>query len=98
MRLREYSSAADLIEASTRGQTTTAATTQRIAMLRKTQRNDGKAIEPTDPRGVVLRWFVELLAIDSNDDGLRRLLAPGSEFAGRQPRTSRARGAASSRA
>ncbi len=43
VRLREYSSAADLIEASTRGQTTTAASTQRIAMLRKTQRNDGKA-------------------------------------------------------
>ena len=62
VRLREYSSAADLIEASTRGQTTTAATTQRIAMLRKTQRNDGKLIQPTDPRGVVLRWFVELLA------------------------------------
>ena len=80
VRLREYSSAADLIEASTRGQTTTAASTQRIAMLRKTQRNDGKVIQPTDPRGVVLRWFVELLAIEKNADGLRKLLAPGSEF------------------
>ncbi len=79
VRVREYSSAADLIEASTRGQATTAATTQRIATLRKTQRNDGKAIEPTDPRGVVLRWFAELLAIDRNQSGLRDLLAPGSE-------------------
>ncbi|HEY6125113.1 MAG TPA: transglutaminase family protein, partial [Steroidobacteraceae bacterium] len=79
VRVREYSSAADLLEASTRGQATTAATTQRIATLRKTQPNDGKAIEPTDPRGVVLRWFAELLAVDSDDGGLRRLLVPGSE-------------------
>ena len=79
VRVREYSSAADLIEASTRGQTTTAATTQRIATLRKTQRNDGKAIEPVDARGVVMRWFAELLAIDGNENGLRSLLAPGSE-------------------
>ncbi|HYJ40139.1 MAG TPA: DUF3857 domain-containing protein [Steroidobacteraceae bacterium] len=80
VRLREYSSAADLIEASTRGQTTTAASTQRIAMLRKTQRNDGKAIKPADPRSVVLRWFMELLSAEKNEDGLRKLLAPGSEF------------------
>ena len=62
VRLREYSSAADLIEASTRGQATTAASTQRIAMLRKTQRSDGKPAPLVDPRGVVLRWFVDLLA------------------------------------
>jgi transglutaminase-like putative cysteine protease/tetratricopeptide (TPR) repeat protein len=80
VRLREYSSAADLIEASTRGQTTTAASTQRIALLRKTQRNDGKQIQPVDPRGVVLRWLVDLLAVENNEDGLRKLLAPGSEF------------------
>ena len=79
VRAREYSSAADLLEASTRGQATTAATTQRIATLRKTQRKDGKAIEPIDPRGVVLRWVAELLAVDGNDSGLRSLLAPGSE-------------------
>src|SRR6185295_12290749 len=48
VRLREYSSAADLIEASTRGQTTTAASTQRIATLRKTKRNDGKQVPPND--------------------------------------------------
>ena len=98
MRLREYSSAADLIEASTRGQTTTAASTQRIAMLRKTQRNDGKAIQPTDPRGVVLRSFVELLAIDDDADGLRKLLAPGSEFVVDSAGLRGAHGAASSRA
>ena len=80
VRLREYSSAADLIEASTRGQTTTAATTQRIAMLRKTKRTDGRQIQPNDPTGVVLRWLVELLAIDQDEDGLRKLLAPGSEY------------------
>jgi tetratricopeptide (TPR) repeat protein len=80
VRLREYASAADLIEASTRGQTTTAANTQRIAMLRKTRRNDGKQVQPTDPRSLVLRWFVELLAVETNEDGLRKLLAPGSEF------------------
>jgi predicted Zn-dependent protease len=75
MRLREYSSAADLIEASTRGQTTTAANTQRIAMLRKTQRNDGASIQPTDPRGVVLRSFVELMAADKGEAGFRKLLS-----------------------
>jgi len=80
VRLREYSSAADLIEASTRGQTTTAASTQRIAMLRKTKRSDGKKIQPTDPTGIVLRWFVELLAADGNGEGLRKLLAPGSDY------------------
>jgi hypothetical protein len=75
MRLREYSSAADLIEASTRGQTTTAANTQRIAMLRKTQRHELASIEPGDPRGVVLRSFVELLAADKGDGAFRKLLS-----------------------
>ena len=80
VRLREYSSAADLIEASTRGQTTTAASTQRIAMLRKTKRNGGKPTQPDDATGVVLRWLVEILAVDQNEEGLRKLLAPGSEY------------------
>src|SRR6185295_8511089 len=66
MRLRQYQSAADFIEASTRGQTTTAANTQRIAMLRKTHRFDGVG-EPDDPRGVVLRSFVELAADDPRE-------------------------------
>ncbi len=75
MRLREYSSAADLIEASTRGQTTTAANTQRIAMLRKTSRNDGAAIQPVDPRGVVLRSFVALLTLEQSAANFRKLLS-----------------------
>ncbi|MEO8064248.1 MAG: DUF3857 domain-containing protein [Pseudomonadota bacterium] len=75
MRLREYSGAADLMEASTRGQTTTAASSQRISMLRKTSRNDGAAILPVDPRGVVLRSFVELMDADRSDAGFRKLLS-----------------------
>ncbi len=71
-RLREYAAAADLIEASTRGQTTTAANTQRIALLRKTTRNDGSGIRASDPKGVVLRSFVELL---SSRDGVARFRA-----------------------
>ncbi|MEJ0086377.1 MAG: DUF3857 domain-containing protein [Pseudomonadota bacterium] len=81
MRLREYSSAADLIEASTRGQTTTAANTQRIAMLRKTQRFDGASIQPVDPRGVVLRSFVELLTADGSEAGFRKLLSKRAQAA-----------------
>ena len=80
-RLRQYAAAADLIEASTRGQTTTAANTQRIALLRKTTRNDGKSIRPVDPRSVVLRSFVELLA--NRDDGaaFRALLSHSADRA-----------------
>lgn len=74
-RLREYAAAADLIEASTRGQTTTAANTQRIALLRKTTRNDGRSIEPVDPKGVVLRSFVELLSSRDGTAGFRKLLS-----------------------
>jgi transglutaminase-like putative cysteine protease len=74
-RLREYRAAADLIEASTRGQTTTAANTQRIAMLRKTTRVDGRTIEPSDPRGLVLHAFGELFAPDRDPDALRKLLS-----------------------
>ncbi|HET9865391.1 MAG TPA: hypothetical protein VFP37_18280, partial [Steroidobacteraceae bacterium] len=74
-RLREYPAAADLIEASTRGQTTTAANTQRIALLRKTTRVDARAIAPTDPRGVVLRSFGELLAPGQDAAGFRKLLS-----------------------
>jgi hypothetical protein len=76
-RLREYPAAADLIEASTRGQTTTAATTQRIAILRKTVRNEGAAIEP-DPRGVVLTSFRKLL-VANKDAGFRALLSRRSD-------------------
>jgi hypothetical protein len=75
MRLREYSSAADLIEASTRGQTTTAANTQRIAMLRKAARLEGTPVLADDPRGVVLRLFGELSKADKGDAGFRKLLS-----------------------
>ena len=74
-RLREYQAAADLIEASTRGQTTTAANTQRIALLRKTRKVDARAIEPVDPRGVVLRSFGELLAPAGDRAAFRALLS-----------------------
>jgi tetratricopeptide (TPR) repeat protein len=75
VRLREYQAAADLIEASTRGQTTTAANTQRIALLRKTTRMDARAIAPVDPRGVVLRSFGELLAPGHDAGAFRKLLS-----------------------
>jgi transglutaminase-like putative cysteine protease len=74
-RLREYQAAADLIEASTRGQTTTAAQTQRIALLRKTRRMDGREIAPTDPRGVVLRSFGEMFAQKRDPEAFRALLS-----------------------
>ncbi|HTU67934.1 MAG TPA: DUF3857 domain-containing protein [Steroidobacteraceae bacterium] len=74
-RLRAYAAAADLIEASTRGQTTTAANTQRIALLRKTSRNDGRDIAPVDPKSVVLRSFAELLAQRDDGAAFRALLS-----------------------
>ena len=74
-RLREYQAAADLIEASTSGQTTTAANTQRIALLRKTQRVDALAVEPVDPRGVVLRAFGDLLAPSGDHAAFRKRLS-----------------------
>lgn len=74
-RMRNYEAAAALIEASTRGQPTTAANTQRIAMLRKTTRIDGRGIAPTDPRGVVLHAFGQLFAADRDPDALRKLLS-----------------------
>ena len=74
-RLREYQAAADLIEASTRGQTTTAAQTQRIALLRKTTRMDGTTMQPVDPRSVVLRSFGEMFSQPRNPAGFRKLLS-----------------------
>jgi Flp pilus assembly protein TadD len=74
-RLREYPAAADLIEAGARGQTTTAATTQRIALLRKTRRIDVETTASTDPRGVVMRAFAEMLAGDRDGDRLQALLS-----------------------
>ncbi len=74
-RLREYAAAADLIEASTRGQTTTAAQTQRIALLRKTTRTDGRQVAPTDPRGVVLRSFGEMFSQKRDTAAFHKLLS-----------------------
>jgi tetratricopeptide (TPR) repeat protein len=80
-RLREYAAAADLIEASTRGQTTTAANTQRIAMLRKTTRVDGRTIAPADPRGVVLHAFGEMFAGTDKDATAKLLSKRSASFA-----------------
>ena len=77
-RLREYQAAADLIEASTRGQTTTAAQTQRIALLRKTARTDGRGIAALDPRGVVLRSFGEMFSQKRDPVAFRKLLSKRS--------------------
>jgi hypothetical protein len=85
-RLREYQAAADLIEASTRGQTTTAANTQRISMLRKTKRVDGRSIEPSDPRGLVLHAFGELFAPDRNPDSVRKAAEPAQRLVVRDAR------------
>ncbi len=74
MRLREYSAAADLIEASTRGQTTTAANTQRVALLRKTTKQDALVL-PDTPRGVVLRSFAALLSPGHDPRAFRALVS-----------------------
>jgi transglutaminase-like putative cysteine protease len=60
--LREYALAADLLEASTRGQPTTAAETQRIALLRKVKPGEREAIEVTDARSLVLKAHSLLLS------------------------------------
>jgi hypothetical protein len=69
-RLREYAAAADLIEAGARGQTTTAATTQRITILRKSTRVNSTTLAATDPRGVVLR------AVAGDEASRRALMSP----------------------
>jgi transglutaminase-like putative cysteine protease len=60
--LREYMLAADLLEASARGQATTAAETQRIALLRKVDRNARDSVRAEDARGAVLRAYALLLS------------------------------------
>jgi Flp pilus assembly protein TadD len=71
--LREYRPAADLIEASARGQSTTAADTQRIALLRKLAPAERNDIPVTDPRSVVLRSFSLLLSATDRADDFRKL-------------------------
>ncbi len=80
MRMREYAAAADLIEASSRGQTTTAANTQRIAMLRKTTRVNTADIAPTDPRGAVLRTFAEVMLSPGDSPAFLELLSRRSPY------------------
>jgi transglutaminase-like putative cysteine protease len=60
--LREYSAAADLLEASMRGQSVTAADTQRITMLRKTTAAERDQVQVSDPRSVVLKAYSLLLS------------------------------------
>jgi transglutaminase-like putative cysteine protease/tetratricopeptide (TPR) repeat protein len=60
--LREYALAADLLEASARGQATTAAETQRVALLRKVDRDARESVRADDPRGVVLKAYALLLS------------------------------------
>lgn len=76
--LREYGPAADLLEASSRGQSTTAADTQRVALLRKVTPAERDAVEATDPRGVVLRAYSLLL---SSRDRLEEFRALSSRHA-----------------
>jgi transglutaminase-like putative cysteine protease len=71
--LREYHHAADLIEASTRGQATTAADAQRVALLRKVAPAGRDAVEATDPRSVVLRAYSLLLSSRARADEFRQL-------------------------
>ncbi|HEX6636329.1 MAG TPA: DUF3857 domain-containing protein, partial [Steroidobacteraceae bacterium] len=71
--LREYGPAADLLEASARGQSTTAADTQRVALLRKVVPVERDEIPVTDPRSVVLRAYALLLSPRERLDEFRRL-------------------------
>lgn len=71
--LREYRPAADLLEASARGESATAADTQRVALLRRMAPAERNDIPVTDPRSVVLRAFALLLAESARADEWRRL-------------------------
>jgi transglutaminase-like putative cysteine protease len=71
--LRAYDAAADLLEASARGQSTTAADTQRVALLRKVKAAERGAVAITDPRGVVLRTYSLLLSSDDKAAEFRAL-------------------------
>jgi transglutaminase-like putative cysteine protease len=76
--LREYSQAADLLEASTRGQPTTAAETQRIALLRKVKRGEREAVKASDARGVVLKAYSLLLSGERQAEAWRALASKHS--------------------
>jgi hypothetical protein len=71
--LREYGPAADLLEASARGQSTTAAETQRVALLRKVTPGERDDFPVTDPRSVVLRAYALLLSSRDRSQDFREL-------------------------
>lgn len=71
--LREYGPAADLLEASTRGQSTTAADTQRVALLRKVSPAEREEVTAADPGGVVLRAYSLLLSSRDRFEEFRKL-------------------------
>ena len=71
--LRAYGAAADLLEASARGQTTTAADAQRVALLRKVAPAERDTVEISDPRSVVLRAYSLLLSASDRLEEFRKL-------------------------
>lgn len=71
--LREYALAADLLEASTKGQPTTAAETQRIALLRKVKRGERESVQVTDARSVVLKAYSLLMAKERDFESWQQL-------------------------
>ena len=75
--LREYALAADLLEASARGQATTAAETQRIALLRKVDRKARESVRVDDARGAVLKAHALLLSGERKFDEWRALASRG---------------------
>jgi tetratricopeptide (TPR) repeat protein len=76
--LRQYPAAADVLEASTKGETITAQVSQRIAALRKTERTEPALLAATDARTTLLRSFLELLTLE---DGSARFAKRLSQHA-----------------
>ena len=71
--LRAYGVAADLLEASARGQSTTAADSQRVVLLRKVAPAERDAVGISDPRSVVLRAYSLLLSTSDRLEEFRQL-------------------------
>jgi transglutaminase-like putative cysteine protease len=71
--LREYALAAELLEASSRGQATTAAETQRIALLRKVRPGERENVRVTDARAVVLKAYSLLMSGERQAEAWRSL-------------------------
>jgi transglutaminase-like putative cysteine protease/predicted Zn-dependent protease len=73
--LREYALAADLLEAASRGQSTTAADSQRISLLRKVRKGARESAQVTDARSVVLKVYALLLSSDRQLEGFQKLVS-----------------------